>query len=151
VIQTLSLFSYASTVGGILTALPALVSGAFEAYAMISAKGFDLSNPVIKTTLIHAGLNDLAILGAIYNWLSKRTHEDFVPEEGNVLISSLMLSAVAYAAFLGGGLVYTHGVGVQRMGKGKMMKKQEKLLIGDEELEEKVEKVHTSLDKVLKS
>merc|ERR1712093_540134 len=100
VVYHLYLFSYVSTVAGVLTSFPALTSGLFEAYAMISAKGLDLSNPVIKTTLIHAGLNDLAIFGAVYNMLSR-------------------WGGVAYAAFLGGGLVYTHGVGVQRMGKGK--------------------------------
>jgi len=42
-----------------------------------------------------------------------------MPTGGNTLVSFLMLGGVAYAAFLGGGLVYTHGVGVQRMGKGK--------------------------------
>jgi hypothetical protein len=30
-----------------------------------------------------------------------------------------MLGSALYAAFLGGGLVYTHGTGVQRMGKGR--------------------------------
>jgi len=86
---------------------------------MISAKGLDLNNPVIKTTLIHAGLNDLAIFGAVYNWLTRRNREDFMPGGGNALVSVVMLGMVAYAAFLGGGLVYTHGVAVQRMGKGK--------------------------------
>lgn len=42
-----------------------------------------------------------------------------MPTGGNTLVSFLMLAGVGYAAFLGGGLVYTHGVGVQRMGKGK--------------------------------
>jgi len=119
ILYHLSLFSYASTIAGILTAIPAISSGAIEAYAMISAKGFDLNNPIIKTTLIHAGLNDLAISGAVYNWLTRRNREDFMPWGGNAFVSALMLGAVAYAAFLGGGLVYAHGVAVQRMGKGK--------------------------------
>jgi len=115
---------------------------------MVSSKGLDLSDPIIKTTLIHAGLNDLAIVGAVYSWLAKRLNEDFVPTGGTVMISSLMLGAVAYAAYLGGGLVYTHGTGVQRMGQGKREKEQARA--EDEELEEQVEKVHTSLDKALK-
>ncbi|KAH7417812.1 hypothetical protein BKA64DRAFT_179979 [Cadophora sp. MPI-SDFR-AT-0126] len=119
VIYHLCLFSYVSTVAGVLTSFPAITSGLFEAYAMISAKGLDLSNPVIKTTLIHAGLNDLAVFGAVYNMLSRWGREAYMPTGGNTLVSFLMLGGVAYAAFLGGGLVYTHGVGVQRMGKGK--------------------------------
>jgi len=118
-IYHLSLFSYASTIAGIVTAFPALSSGAIEAYAMISSKGLNLSNPVIKTTLIHAGLNDLAIFGAVYNWLTRRNCEDFMPWGGNAFVSAVILVMIAYSAFLGGGLVYTHGVGVQRMGKGK--------------------------------
>jgi uncharacterized membrane protein len=114
-----SLFSYASTIAGILTAIPAVSSGAIEAYAMISSKGLDLNDPVIKTTVIHAVMNELAIVGALYNWFSRRNVEGFLPSGVNVLISSIMLGAVAYSGFLGGGLVYTHGVGVQRMGKGK--------------------------------
>lgn len=86
---------------------------------MISSKGLDLGNPVVKTTLIHAGLNDLAIFGAVYNWLTRRNREDFMPWGGNALVSVAILVLVAYSAFLGGGLVYTHGVAVQRMGKGK--------------------------------
>jgi hypothetical protein len=96
---------------------------------MISAKGLDLNNPVVKTTLIHAGLNDLAIFGAVYNWLSRRNRDDFVAGGGNALVSAVMLGAVAYAAFLGGGLVYAHGTGVQRMGKGREEK--EKSLEGE--------------------
>ncbi len=124
VIYHLSLFSYLSTVLGTITAFPALTSGLFEGYAMISAKGIDLSDPVIKTTAIHAGLNDLAVLGAVYNVFSKWSHVAFAPTGGNALVSVVMLGGVAYAAFLGGGLVYTHGVGVQRMGKGKEEKEE---------------------------
>merc|ERR1711900_75817 len=114
IVYHLCLFSYVSTVAGVLTSFPAITSGLFEAYPMVSAKGLDLSNPVIKTTLIHAGLNDLVIFGAVYN----------------------MLSSVGYAAFLGGGLVYTHGVGVQRMGKGKEEKDAE---VAKEKVEAKKE------------
>ncbi|KAH7309317.1 hypothetical protein BKA65DRAFT_171298 [Rhexocercosporidium sp. MPI-PUGE-AT-0058] len=119
VVYHLCLFSYVSTVAGVLTSFPAITSGLFEAFAMIKAKGLDLSNPIIKTTLIHAGLNDLAVFGAVYNMLSRWGREAYMPEGGNTLVSFVMLGSVGYAAFLGGGLVYTHGVGVQRMGKGK--------------------------------
>jgi uncharacterized membrane protein len=119
IIYHLSLFSYASTIIGILTAIPAVVTGAIEANAIVSANGFDLSNPKVKTTVIHATLNDLAVLGAVYNWLTRRNEEDFMPWGGNALVSAGMLGLIAYAAFLGGSLVYAHGVAVQRMGKGK--------------------------------
>lgn len=149
-IQTFSLFSYASTIAALFTALPAITSGLFEAYAMISANGLDFSNPIIKTTLIHAGVNDLAVLGALYNWLSKRGAEDFVPGGSNVVVSSVILAAVGYAAFLGGGLVYEHGVGVQRMGHGKAEKEGRVIEQGngsevaDKDVEEQVKKLLSS-------
>ncbi|KAG4413265.1 hypothetical protein IFR04_013616 [Cadophora malorum] len=136
VVYHLCLFSYVSTLAGVLTSFPAITSGLFEAYAMISAKGLDLSNPVIKTTLIHAGLNDLVIFGAVYNMLSRWGNEAYMPTGSNTLVSFLMLGGVGYAAFLGGGLVYTHGVGVQRMGKGKEEKDAE---VAKEKVEAKKE------------
>lgn len=66
VIYHLSLFGYVSTIAGIVTSLPALSSGLFEGYALISANGLDFSKPKVKTTVIHATLNDLAIAAAVY-------------------------------------------------------------------------------------
>jgi len=118
----LALFSYASTVAGLITAVPAILTGATELYAMVKAKGLDLKNPVVRTTLTHAGLNDLAIVGAAFNWWSRRGKTGYAVETGNAVVSAVMLVGVMYAAFLGGGLVYEHGVAVQRMGKGKQEK-----------------------------
>jgi len=117
----LSLFSYASTIAGLITSLPALSTGVAELYAMIQSRGLDFKNldPVVKVTLIHAGLNDLAIAGAAYNWLSRRGRTGFAVETSNCLISAVILGGVMYSAFLGGSLIYAHGVGVQRQGKGK--------------------------------
>lgn len=81
-----------------------------------------MSDPVVKTTIIHAAMNDLAIVGAIYNWYTRRHVEGFLSSGANVLISSILFGAVAYSGYLGGGLVYEHGVGVQRMGDGKKEK-----------------------------
>jgi len=88
---------------------------------MIQARGLDFKNldPVVKVTLIHAGLNDLVIVGAAYNWLSRRDRIGFALETTNFVFSTIMLAGVMYSAFLGGSLIYAHGVGVQRMGKGK--------------------------------
>ena len=88
---------------------------------MISSRGLDFKNldPTVRTTLIHAGLNDVAVLGAAYNWLTKRGVEGYVVSGGNVLVSALTMGGVMYSAYLGGALVYERGVGVQRMGVGK--------------------------------
>lgn len=121
-INHLSLFSYASTIAALFTSLPTLSSGLAEGYAMIKANGLDMSNPKIKTTVIHALLNDAAVAGAFYNYWSRSTETGFFPSDLNVLISSVMLGGVVYSAYLGGSLVYKHGVGVQRQGDGKTIK-----------------------------
>jgi uncharacterized membrane protein len=60
----------------------------------------------------------MVVVGAIYNWLKERNAEDFKPSGHQVLFSGALLLVAFYAAYLGGGLVYEHGVGVQRMGSG---------------------------------
>jgi uncharacterized membrane protein len=121
-INYLSLFSYASTIAALFTSILTLSSGLAEGYAMIQANGLDMSNPKIKTMVLHALLNDVAIAGAFYNYWTRSTTEGYLPSAMNVLISSLMLGGVMYSAYLGGSLVYKHGVGVQRQGEGKEIK-----------------------------
>ncbi|KAL2066055.1 hypothetical protein VTL71DRAFT_2126 [Oculimacula yallundae] len=124
VLYHLSLFSYASTIAGIFTSFPAISSGLIEFYSLVQTHGLDFSNQKIKITAIHAALNDIAIFGAAYNVLTRYGKEAWAPSGKNTFVSALMLGGVGYAAFLGGGLVYTHGVGVQRMGKGKEEKEE---------------------------
>lgn len=120
----LSLFSYFCTLAALITSVPALVTGGAEAYAIIASRGLDFKNldPTVRTTLIHAGLNDVALLGAVYNWLTKRGVEGYVVSGGNVLVSAVTVVGVLYSAYLGGALVYVHGVGVRRMGVGKVQR-----------------------------
>jgi len=121
----LSLFSYISTIAGIVTAVPAILTGGAELLAMIKNKGLDLQNPVVSTTLLHAGLNDLAIVGAVFNWYSRRDREGYFVEGQNAFVALATLGAVGYSAFLGGSLVYKHGYSVRRMGEGKKEKEEE--------------------------
>ena len=78
-----------------------------------------------KTRAPQAGLNDIVIVGAVYNWLMDRNAEDFKPAGHQTVLSAGALFMAFYAAYLGGGLVYTRGVGVQRMGTGAEIKKRE--------------------------
>ena len=120
----LSLFSYASTIAAIVTSIPAVTSGLAEGYAMISAQGLDFSNPKIKTTVLHAAINDVAIAGAVYNWYSRSTVDGYMINGINTAISAIMLGSVLYSATLGGSLVYKYGVAVQRQGEGKKIKEE---------------------------
>jgi uncharacterized membrane protein len=121
-INYLSLFSYASTIAALFTFLPSLSSGLVEGYAIIQANGLDMLNPKVKVVVAHALLNDVAVAGAFYNYWTRSKAEWFMPSCVNVLISSVMLGGVICSAYLGGSLVYTHGVGVQRQGDGKAIK-----------------------------
>jgi uncharacterized membrane protein len=118
----LSLFSYASTIGAVITALPTIAFGAAEGYAMIQANGLDWSNQKVKVMIIHALLNDVAIAGAMYNWWSRRKVDGYMISGTNAFVSGVLLGGVMFSAYLGGSLVYKHGVGVQRQGEGKEIK-----------------------------
>jgi uncharacterized membrane protein len=118
----LSLFSYASTIASIFTSLPALSSGLIEGYAMIQANGLDFANPKVKVMVIHALLNDVAVAGAFYNFWTRSKVEGYLPDGVNALVSSVLLGGVIFSAYLGGSLIYKHGVGVQRQGDGKEIK-----------------------------
>lgn len=69
-------------------------------------------------------MNDAAIFGAVYNWLMERNRgpDDYRLQGHQILLSAGGLALTLYAAYLGGGLVYEHGVGVQRQGRGKAEK-----------------------------
>lgn len=67
---------------------------------------------------------DLSVAGAAYNWLSRRQREGVLANTANGLVSVAMVALTGFAAYLGGTLVYNHGVGVQRMGRGLREKQQ---------------------------
>ncbi len=48
-----------------------------------------------------------------------RGFEDFRPHGHQILLSAAAMGLTMYAAYLGGALVYSQGVGVQRMGHAK--------------------------------
>jgi hypothetical protein len=77
---------------------------------------------MVKMTLIHAWLNYASVAGAVYNWRTRRNMEGYSASGSNAIVSGFIIGAMGYAAFLGGTLVYTRGVGVQRMGKGLELK-----------------------------
>jgi len=74
-------------------------------------------------TLTQGGLNDLVIAGAIYNWLQERNVPEFRPAGHQVVLSAVLMAVQMYAAYLGGDLIYAHGVSVQRMGEAAKKKK----------------------------
>ncbi|KAL1594402.1 hypothetical protein SLS60_010162 [Paraconiothyrium brasiliense] len=113
--------SYYSTILTLITAIPAVISGALELQPVIARDGF--GSKKAQTGVLHALINDITVFGAAYNWWVRRTTTGFVPDTTNVAISAaLAVPASFFAAYLGGHLVYQYGMGVGR-GSGSNAKK----------------------------
>ncbi|KAE9374036.1 hypothetical protein N431DRAFT_404522 [Stipitochalara longipes BDJ] len=129
---SLSILGYAANLLGIITSIPAVLTGGAELYAMVQSNGLYQTNekgekqlvPKVKITVMHAGLNDLVVAGAVYNWLQERNVPDFRPAGHQIVMSAALMAVQMYAAYLGGDLIYAHGVGVQRMGEAAKKKQQ---------------------------
>ncbi|KAJ4295467.1 hypothetical protein N0V90_007479 [Kalmusia sp. IMI 367209] len=112
--------SYYSTILTLLTAIPAVLSGAIELQPVIQRDGF--RSKKAQTGVLHALVNDVAVFGTAYNWWMRRT-TGFVPNSTNVAISAAVaMPASFFAAYLGAQLVYQYGMGVGR-GSGSKAKK----------------------------
>jgi uncharacterized membrane protein len=110
--QMFPLLSYYTTILTLLFTAPAVATGAQQLMPVIQRDGF--SSKKAKLGVLHAVINDVAALGALYNWWSRRSSPVFVPDATNILISTLLaVPATLYAAHLGGSLVYNHGMGFQ--------------------------------------
>lgn len=120
--STLPLLSYYSTILTLVTAVPAVVTGAYELMPVIRRDGF--SSKKAQAGLLHAILNDITLLGAAYNWWTRRGEAGFTPSTQNVLISAVLVPASFIAAYLGGSLVYKYGMGVGRGSANKAKKAQ---------------------------
>ncbi|EAT86338.1 hypothetical protein HBI56_100270 [Parastagonospora nodorum] len=104
--------SYYTTILTLLFTVPAIVTGAQQLMPVIQRDGF--SSKKAKLGVMHALINDIAAIGALYNWWSRRDNPGFTPDATNMLISTVVaLPTTLYAAYLGGSLVYIHGMGFQ--------------------------------------
>jgi uncharacterized membrane protein len=129
-------FSHYLNIIGLITAVPAVATGAFELFGMIKRQ--DLANklqksqdktatvqkmhPKMKIAFLHAGLNDLAVFGSAYNWWTRSTAAGYAPTDANVLLGVVALTAISFSGYLGGVLVYEYGVGVTTTSEGKRIK-----------------------------
>ena len=129
--------SHFANVLGLLTAIPAIFTGIGELLALIksnetqaTAKRGDKkavsksTNPKLGYGIAHAVVNEIAVIISVYNWWSRRNNTGLVPDSINILLSGLVLPGLLAAAFLGGILVYDHGVGVMRQEAAKKTKGQ---------------------------
>ncbi|CBX91617.1 hypothetical protein IAQ61_010920 [Plenodomus lingam] len=118
----LPLLSYYATILTLLFSAPAIATGAYELMPVIQRDGF--SSKKAKVGVMHALINDLGVVAAAYNWWTRRSNPGFMPTDTNILLSALVaLPATMWAAYLGGSLVYIHGMGL-RGGQAKAKKRQ---------------------------
>jgi len=104
--------SYYTTILTLLFSAPAVATGAQQLMPVIQRDGF--SSKKAKVGVAHALINDIAAFGALYNWWSRRSNAGFIPSNENIIVSTLLaVPATIFAAYLGGSLVYIHGMGFQ--------------------------------------
>ncbi|KAH7396836.1 hypothetical protein DE146DRAFT_52346 [Phaeosphaeria sp. MPI-PUGE-AT-0046c] len=108
------MLSYYATILTLLFSAPAVATGAQQLMPIIQRDGF--SSKKAKLGVMHALINDITVVGAFYNWWSRRSTAGFIPDSTNLLVSILLAApATLYAAYLGGSLAYVHGVGFRNM------------------------------------
>jgi uncharacterized membrane protein len=116
----LTRISYYALSAGLLTALPAVVSGILQAGSVMQKQGdmYEADKktlkPKVKTLFTHAALNDVVLLASAgYWWLRRRSGgETFQPEPWMLGLSVVLGSTLLFTASLGGTLVYNYGTGL---------------------------------------
>jgi uncharacterized membrane protein len=121
--------SHTLNILGLVTAIPATVAGGLQFVKLVQQQDVPGKlkdagsadeklgvakrlHPKVKTAFLHAILNDIVIVGAVWNWYSRRRNVMNVPSGVNVLVSAVSAPLLGFAAFLGGKLVFDYGVGV---------------------------------------
>lgn len=101
----------------VVTAIPAVLSGIAQASVLVNSKGFEARSA--KMMQLHALIMDVSIVGTAYNWYTRKRAEGHMSSGINGIVSAAVFGLVAFSGFIGGRLVFEHGVGVSRIGKEK--------------------------------
>jgi len=126
---------------GLITAVPAVITGGAEAIKMISKSGlYEADGKTIRTkvkaTVAHALSADLVIAGSAYIWSQRRaaltgtlagkldTAAAYQPEQWMVIAEAVLVVLLSVAGNIGGNLTYTFGVGFSSASSGGAKKKQ---------------------------
>lgn len=127
---------------GLLTAIPAVLTGAVETIKMISKQGmYEADGKTLKTkvkaTFAHAAFNDVVLAIAGYIWYARRAQvadsllgklgvsglstadAAYAPAFWMVVAGGVAAVLQVYAASIGGTLTYNYGVGFQSLSAGK--------------------------------
>jgi len=120
--------SYFLLCAGLITTVPAIMSGNIQLVGMIkknggpwekdaTGKAKDTMVPRIKATITHAIINDLVFVVGLYSWYLRKDKEGAInlgktPSQTNVIISAVLFPTLLLSASIGGTLTYNHGVGL---------------------------------------
>ena len=88
--------------GGIVGALVAAIPGLIDLLS--------LKQPIRKTALIHMGINLVVV--ALYAFNLRSRYPDPEPENWQILFSLATILMLLVSGWLGGKMVFEHGVGV---------------------------------------
>lgn len=119
---------------GLVTAVPALVTGGQQAVKLFSRQGlFEADGKTLKVktkaTIAHAVFNDIALAISAYVWYAKHqaanstivgklgiTSDVYAPAWWMVAAQVVTLGILLFAASIGGALTYQYGVGFSATG-----------------------------------
>lgn len=137
-ISDLSRASYFLLSLGLITAVPAVITGGVETVKMISKQGmYEADGKTLKTkvkaTFAHAVFNDIVLAVAGFIWYSRKAQVteslagklglggevSYAPEFWMVVAGGLITALQMFAANIGGTLTYNYGVGFQSLSAGK--------------------------------
>ncbi|KIW32576.1 uncharacterized protein PV07_04106 [Cladophialophora immunda] len=120
--------SYFLLCAGLITTVPAIMSGNIQLVGMIKKNGGPWEKdaagkqkstmvPRIKACITHAIMNDLVFVVNLYSWYLRKDKEGAVnlgkiPTQTNLIISMVLLPALMASSKIGGTLVFNHGVGL---------------------------------------
>jgi hypothetical protein len=128
VLLDMTRISYFLLCAGLITTVPAIMSGNIQLVGMIKKNGGPWEKdatgkqkstmvPKIKATITHAIMNDLVFVANLYSWYIRRdkvgaVNLGKVPFDMNIYISAALLPLLLFSAKIGGTLTYNHGVGL---------------------------------------
>lgn len=124
----ISRLSYFLLCAGLITTVPAIMSGNIQLVGMIKKNGGPWEKdatgkqkntmvPRIKATITHAIINDIVFVVNLYSWYLRKDKTGAVnigktPTTTNIIISAVLLPVLIISAKIGGTLVFNHGVGL---------------------------------------
>ncbi|EXJ91269.1 hypothetical protein A1O1_04379 [Capronia coronata CBS 617.96] len=121
----LTRLSYFLLCAGLVSTVPAIMSGNIQLVGMIKKNGGPWEKdsegkqkssmvPRIKATITHALMNDVVFVVNLYSWYLRKNNKTVgrVPSDLNLVISIVLLPLLVTSAKIGGTLVFNHGVGL---------------------------------------